>query len=449
MRSLRARLGVTLGLVGLLLTLGSGAAIAYERWQEESTALRSDVELEAFRLSEIERTEAVALEPYGGTDWFALVYDDEGQPVATLGSVDDEALEFGELAWEEALDSELAVTFDEPLDGGRTRFVSAVGCLDETTCDTVVVGAASVTLWSYVGERIGWILLPALLVGVAGLVVARWLVGRALRPVEAMRAELDAITTTGTQRRVPVSTSRDEIQHLGETLNTTLDRLQAASQATERFAADAAHELRSPITGARAAVELRAGDDELLNASLDELDRASVLIDDLLLLARSEGRTPSRVDVDLDEIASRVASAARTRHPDAELTTSLQPVRVLGDPAALERVLTNVVDNAVLHGGGRVDVSVVSEGGFGRITVDDDGPGIAVADRRRVFERFSRLDASRSRRSGGAGLGLAMVEEIVTAHGGGVTIEDAPLGGARFVLSVPSGTAGGTRTPRP
>ena len=435
MRSLRIRLAGALAAVGLVVTMIAAIAITYERWQEESRSLPAAVELEAIRLAELTDRDGLSVPSVGGRDRFALLFDLDGAVVAQQGLVEAGALELGRQAWSETVDFDIVVSFADPVPDGRERFVSAAACLDRELCDTAVAGASTVGFVEFVVPRLGWILGLSLAVGVAGLVAGRWLVGRALEPVEAMRAELEEITGGSLERRVPVAGSGDEIQHLGETLNATLDRLQGASSAIERFAADAAHELRSPITGARAAMELRAADDELLRAGLVELDRAAALIDDLLFLARNEGVPARRVDVDVDEVVRSAIASARARHPEVVFTIEAKPVRVVGDPAAIARLAINLIENAATYGSGRVHAGVDAlADDWARIVVEDDGPGVPEKERARIFERFGRVDESRSRRSGGTGLGLAIASEIASAHGGSISVDDGDLGGARFAV---------------
>ena len=167
------------------------------------------------------------------------------------------------------------------------------------------------------------------------------------------------------------------------------------------------------------------------------------LIEDLLLLARSdEKQAPlGAVDVDLDDVlyeeGKRIEGIT-----DLTVGTTIVPVRVTGDQAALARMVRNVVDNAVRHAASRIELSCTQSGGFAVIVIDDDGPGIPEQQHERVFDRFVRLDASRTRDEGGAGLGLAIVAGTAAAHTGSVTVSRSPLGGARFEIRIPTPSAG-------
>ncbi|HEV8174204.1 MAG TPA: HAMP domain-containing sensor histidine kinase [Actinoplanes sp.] len=284
--------------------------------------------------------------------------------------------------------------------------------------------------------------LPALLVVVA---VTTWrLVGRALAPVDAIRGQVDAISAAALHRRVPQPSTRDEIARLAATMNRMLERLESAQIRERRFIADASHELRSPIAAIRqhAEVALAHPDlgDGLAHVAHAESLRMQALVDDLLLLAQADEHGPNlrRQPVDVDDLV--LAEARRLRDAD-ELrvdASGVSAARVDGDPAALRRMLRNLVDNAVRHASHQIAFSLSEQDGWAVLHVDDDGPGVPAGDRTRVFERFVRLDDARVGIDGGTGgLGLAIVTEIVVAHGGNVVIEEAPLGGARAAVRLP------------
>jgi signal transduction histidine kinase len=281
--------------------------------------------------------------------------------------------------------------------------------------------------------------LLVLVVGGATFVAA----GRSLRPVEAIRARVAELTDRDLGQRVPVPAVRDEVGRLAETMNAMLERLQAGQAAQRQFVADASHELRSPLSTIVAALDLvhgRAERDEARLATMRlDADRLARLVDDLLLLARADerGLTPRADEVDLDELL--YAEELRLRST-AEVAVALdvEAVRLTGDRAQLGRVVRNLVDNAVRHAAGAVRLGLRRAGADAVLEVADDGPGIPDDERERVFDRFVRLDAGRARAVGGAGLGLAIVAEVVTAHGGRVEALDAPEGGALFRVTLPA-----------
>jgi signal transduction histidine kinase len=267
------------------------------------------------------------------------------------------------------------------------------------------------------------------------------LVGKILAPVEGITEKLAEITTTDLGQRVPVPKYRDELRRLAVAANQTLDRAEWAVEQQRRFASDASHDLRSPLTAMRAEVE-----EALLNpdktdwpatgeALLESLDRLQELVTDLLHIARLDAGAPGRHDpVDLAELAA-VELDRRPRR--VEVMRDLSPgVVVRGDRLRLARLLTNLVDNAERHANSKLMVTVLRENDIAMLEVEDDGSGIDPENREVVFQRFTRLDAARSRDSGGTGLGLSIARQIAETHGGTLTLEDSPRG-ARFVLRIP------------
>jgi signal transduction histidine kinase len=271
-----------------------------------------------------------------------------------------------------------------------------------------------------------------------------WRVGRALSSVEAIRSHVERTSASRLQDRVPVPPTHDEIAQLAVTMNSMLSRLEASQRAQRRFVSDASHELRSPLATIRASLDVVSPDDpetswEQLDPILrGETERMSRLVDHLLLLSQADDHalTVSRRDVDLDDLVDREVRRLRRLTPLAVRLTNAA-VRVRGDEHQLEQVLRNLLDNAARHAVGTVDVTVERGGASAAVRVEDDGPGIPVADRARVFERFVRLDESRSRHSGGAGLGLAIARELAVAHGGRLSVRESPSGGACFELTLP------------
>ncbi len=272
---------------------------------------------------------------------------------------------------------------------------------------------------------------PALLILVA---VMTWFsVNRALAPVGAIRAKLAHITARDLHERVPVPQARDEIAALAATVNGTLDRLETSVETHKRFVADAAHELRSPIATLRARLEL-AEPSELTAEALADVARLQSLAADLLLLARLDaGEPPRTTEVDLGQVALE-ESLRISRRPDLDLDLEIEPdVVVRGSRGHLDRLVTNLVDNAVRHASTRVLVSVRADGDQAVLQVHDDGPGIPPEQREAVFDRFTRLDEARARDAGGAGLGLPIARDIALLHDGTLTAED---GG--FVATFPA-----------
>jgi signal transduction histidine kinase len=285
--------------------------------------------------------------------------------------------------------------------------------------------------------------MPTLLLVIAALT---WrLVGRSLRPVEAIRREVDAISGSELHRRVPAPATADEIGRLARTMNQMLGRLERSHERQRRFVADASHELRSPVAAIRQHAEVtlaypaRADAAELAGTVLAEDLRIQRLIDDLLLLARADEKNllVRQEPVDVDDLVFDEARRLRATGTLRIDTSAVSAGRVDGDAAGLRRVLQNLGDNAARHARSRVAFAVAEQDGAVILDIDDDGPGIDPADRERVKERFVRLDEARTRHTGGSGLGLAIVAELVAAHHGSVEITGSPFGGARIEVRLP------------
>jgi len=295
-------------------------------------------------------------------------------------------------------------------------------------------------------ERLGGFLavgMPALLVL---LVYGTWvMVGRTLRPVEAIRTEVADISAQALGRRVPVPGTGDEVGRLAETMNAMLDRLESASRRQREFVADASHELQSPLASFRAQLEVALAHPDgtawpdVAAELLADSDRMERIVADLLYLARVGDVAPQPVStpVDLDDI---VLDECRRLHGHSGVrldTTRVSAAPVRGAREELRRMVRNLLDNAVRHAAGRVTVELSEADGTAVLVVQDDGAGVPEADRERVFERFVRLDTARSHDVGGTGLGLAIVRAVAQRHHGTVLVEPSPQG-ARFVVRLPS-----------
>ena len=238
--------------------------------------------------------------------------------------------------------------------------------------------------------------------------------------------------------------SAAELSTLADSFNHMLDRLEDAFARQRGFVSDASHELRSPLTAIRGQIEVLAREPDpdaaavkrVETATLAELRRVERLVEELLALARlDEGVGPARRELDVAAFLREAVAAA----PGDAALGEVANGRIEADPDMIARVIRNLIENARRHAGpgGTVLVTSVAVGRRLRIEVDDDGPGIAAAERERVFDRFHRSDEARSRAAGGSGLGLAIARAIVAAHGGGIWAEVSPLGGARISFELP------------
>jgi signal transduction histidine kinase len=302
---------------------------------------------------------------------------------------------------------------------------------------TVYAGAPLSTAQDAVSTALTTMLigLPLLLLTIGAVTYA--VTRRALRPVEGIRSEMAAITASeDLSRRVPEPYTHDEIARLARTTNETLAALESSVQRQRAFVADASHELRSPIASLRTQLEVGAAHPALLDldGAVADTVRLQSLAADLLLLARLDAgeRPPPDARFDLAKVVRQEVAARAGVTLDG-----VDSLELRGSRNQICRVLGNLLDNAERHAGDRVAVTLRTAPGWAILQVTDDGSGVPEADRDRIFERFVRLDESRARDDGGAGLGLAIAKDIAVRHGGTLTAGEAPGGGALFELRLP------------
>ena len=317
-------------------------------------------------------------------------------------------------------------------------------------------------LWVLGGGTVGALLAVGL--------IGAWFVRVGLAPLTAVEVAAAGITGSELDRRMPGASDATEVGRLAKAINTMLDRLhgafrqrerdletlQASEARMRRFVADASHELRTPLAATAAYAELfergaKDRPDDLARAMAgirSETTRMAGLVDDLLLLAQlDEGRPVQRVEVDLAELAAEAVHAARTVDPDRPVALHVEDVAVVaGDPGRLRQVLDNLLANVRAHTppGTACSVHISQDDADAIITVADEGPGLAPEARGRAMDRFFRADDSRSRSSGGAGLGLAIVAAIAEAHGGSVVLDGSEGAGLRVTVRLPLRPAGRT-----
>jgi two-component system sensor histidine kinase MprB len=337
----------------------------------------------------------------------------------------------------EVASGELTESFsDETIDQTHARVYAAA-----LQGGGAVVTAVDLTSTDRALHRIGfWIVLISGIGVAVAAAMSAFVAAAALRPIRRLTAAAEQVTATGNlDERVEVESS-DELGRLAARFNEMLGALETSVGAQRRLVADASHELRTPLTAARTNVDLlregRLPPEEAQHA-LDEasveLDALTRLVSDLVELARGEERKLRIEDIQLDDLVSGVVERAQARAPEVRFVTALSPTLVKADPVLLERAVSNLLENAVKYSppGAPIEVSVRG----GEVIVQDHGPGIADEDLPRVFDRFYRAAAARSKP--GAGLGLAIVREAAEAHGGTATAESTSSG-ARFKLALPS-----------
>ena len=322
--------------------------------------------------------------------------------------------------------------------------VIATGARLGSTDYTIVV-ASTVQVQADTVATVAWLMLAAMPFLLSVVAIAMWfLVGRSLRHVEMIRGQVARINAERLDGRIDVPPTRDELQALAQTMNTMLDRLQASDREQRQFVSDASHELRSPLATLSAGVEIAAADPsgamwiQMKDVLSGETARMRYLVEDLLTLAKANdgGLAFESVDVDLDDVVEQEIRHLRSagRH---QVTADLTPVRIKGDARRLAQVLRNVLDNADRHALSRIRISLRTTPEGAVVSVDNDGDPIPETERQRIFERFVRLDESRSREGGGSGLGLAIAAGIMAAHHGTIRATENLAGDCRFEMVFP------------
>jgi heavy metal sensor kinase len=433
-------MAVVLTAIGALLTVRLGASL--DEGVDESLDARS-----AELATSVARGEANAVTVAGGDldERFVQLLDQDGRVVAATRGLEGRPL----LSRRELGDVRSGETFELSEPGGLSgRFRVLPRRVDHGAQARILVVGASLDDRD---ETVRRFVLLLLVVGPVALALVTLLgyalASAALRPVEAMRREAEAISASEPGRRLTLPDSRDEVRRLGETLNEMLGRLQRALEREREFVADASHELRTPLALLTTELELAlrsprstAELEDALRSAAAEADRLARLAEDLLLLARSDsGRLPThpeRLSARglLERVARRLSALATARDRSVDVDAP-DDIALVGDPLLLEQALGNLVENALRHGRGRVRLSAVGRGGTVELHVADEGAGFPSDFLPRAFDRFSR--AADGRTGNGAGLGLTIAAAIAAAHGGSIEAENRDGGGADVWVTVP------------
>ena len=327
-----------------------------------------------------------------------------------------------------------------------TRPIVREGRVVEIVQVGMLLRRARATLDRYLDTLIVLIPIGVGLAALGGAMIAQV----ALRPLDRMTRTARRISAEDLSQRVERPRTGDELDRLAETMNDMLARLEQAFSQSRRFAADAAHELRTPLAALRGSIEValrgaRSPEEyrRVLASDLEEVERLIRLSEDLLLLSRSmAGPEPTRAMVDLEPLLLEVLDVGARLGQPAGVSVRIEsaaPASVRGDAAALRRALVNLVENGIKYTprGGKVELSLSAGAGTAAVEVSDTGIGIEAADAERIFDPFVRLDAARSRDTGGAGLGLVIARSIVAAHGGTLAVDSRPGSGSRFTIRLP------------
>jgi signal transduction histidine kinase len=316
------------------------------------------------------------------------------------------------------------------------RWLGTVATAPDGTQRLVVVGTTLTGYFAAQQRALSW-LVGAALLGSAAVGIATWLAVRSsLRPVERLRS---AATRLPPGKRLPLPSAHDELRSLAAALNGLLARRDDASDRLRRFTGDAAHELRSPVASIRVQAEVAVANPdpglahEVLAEVVHESERLSTLVEGLLTLARSDaGEMPAAEPVDVVAAAREAMVRLGDAGPVVSVSAPSGPCWVSAAAAEVDLVLDNLLRNAARHARAKITVTALPRAKSVWLVVDDDGHGVAEEHRARVFDRFYRVQDDRARISGGSGLGLALVAEVVRRRGGTVEVGESPEGGARF-----------------
>ncbi len=285
------------------------------------------------------------------------------------------------------------------------------------------------------------------LISVALIVIASWVSRFGLRPIRAMTDVAEAISSGERDRRA--TTDSTEAGRLGHAFNVMLDERDRSDERLRQFVSNASHELRTPLTSIRGYLDLYAAGgfrkpgelDDAMRRLQVEAERMNLLVEDLLILAKFDEEQPLDITlVRVDEMARDVVALALAAHPDRQISSDAkEAIEVGADRLRLHQALAAVVDNAVRHtpDESSIQVAVASTNGHVELSVTDSGPGLTADEAAAVFERFSRGDQSRARKTGGSGLGLSITQAIIHAHGGEISVTATPGDGATFTIVLP------------
>jgi heavy metal sensor kinase len=315
----------------------------------------------------------------------------------------------------------------------------------------IQIGVPLEAFYQMLGNFTWTLLVASPLVLVLASAGGYWMSRRALQPVDQIAARAQEISASSLSGRLPLRGSGDELDRLSETLNAMLLRLESAFRRMTQFTADASHELRTPVAVVQATAEIATSQprsleehDRAWKLVLTESERTSKLIDDLLTLARADSGSDDVVfePMDLAECVREACSSVRVLAETARLrlqTALPESCSFSGDNEALRRLCVILLDNAVKYtpAGGEVRVSLRATRAQAEFAVGDTGIGIPTADQQHIFDRFYRVSTDRSRKSGGAGLGLAIAQWIVSRHGGSSAVESTPGAGSTFRVTLP------------
>lgn len=380
---------------------------------------------------------------------FIQIIDASGKIGARLNDLEAEAVPVSFVTLEKALKGEVVY---ETIETARPRLrMITMPILENKKVISIVQVGSSLEEFEDTMKRLLIIMIVSIITATGGtIIVGYFMAKKTMRPVDQIRRAAVKISSSNLDERIELKGRKDELGRLADTFNAMIARLKDSFQRVNQFSIDVSHELKTPLTILKGETELALRKDRTneeykksLESNLEEIDRMSHIIDDLLLLSKAETKD-MRLNLDKVDLRDLLADVCLNMKIFGEnkgveiIAKELEDIRIVGDALKLRRMITNIVENGIKYGhaGGYVAVSAYKQDGFACINVKDDGPGISSDDIKYIFDRFYRADKSRKRESG-SGLGLSISKWIAEAHHGTIEVESTPSTGSLFIIKLP------------
>jgi|PlaIllAssembly_1097288.scaffolds.fasta_scaffold57072_2 heavy metal sensor kinase len=380
---------------------------------------------------------------------FIQIMDSSGRIGAKMSDIEGEALPTSFSALERAMRGEIVY---ETIERTKPRLrMITIPILENKKVTSVVQVGTSLEDFDETIRKLLLIMIISIPSSICVTIVVGYFMARkALRPVDQIRRAAVKISSSNLDEKIDIAGRKDELSRLAETFNAMIKRLKDAFQRINQFSIDVSHELKTPLTILKGETEVALRKERekhdyqvLLMSNLEEIDRMSCIIDDLLLLSKADTR---EIKLNVEEVALRDLiidvcmdmKVVADKKSVALETSELEDIRLKGDELKLRRMLLNIVENGIKysHVGGKVSVSSYVNDGYAKIDVKDNGIGISEEDIKYIFDRFYRADRSRKRESG-SGLGLSISRWIAEAHKGGIEVKSQPAQGSMFTIKLP------------
>lgn len=443
----------------ILVTFSSGVYIYFQNSLQKSidTKIKSIAEVLASSMTETHNQSlfgnferylenALGKKPKGK---FIQIIDASGKIGARLNDLEAEAVPVSFVTLEKALKGEIVY---ETIETARPRLrMITMPILENKKIISIVQVGSSLEEFEDTMKRLLIIMIISIITSIAvTIVVGYFMAKKTMKPVDQIRRAAVNISSNNLDERIDIKGRKDELGRLAETFNAMISRLKDSFQRINQFSIDVSHELKTPLTILKGETELALRKERTneeykrsMQSNLEEIDRMSRIIDDLLLLSKAETKDigMNLEKIDLRDLLADVCMNMKLfgENKGVEIIArELEDIRLVGDELKLRRMITNVVENAIKYGhrGGHVIVSSYKQNGFACVNVEDDGPGISPGDIKYIFDRFYRADRSRKRESG-SGLGLSISKWIAEAHKGSIDVQSRPAAGSVFTIKLP------------